>query len=65
MKLSLNSLTDFADIRRSQFYDVLKGSRPATTDCLAKVATVLEVEPFKLRVARGPESPFEPCRLHR
>ncbi len=45
---TLNSLADFAGVSRAQLYSVLAGDAAPTTDWLAKIAAVLEVEPSKL-----------------
>ncbi len=45
---TLNSLADFAGVSRAQLYSVLAGDAAPTTDWLAKIAAVLEVDPSKL-----------------
>ncbi len=52
--ITLNALADFADVSRAQLFDVLGGTKDATTDWLAKIAPVLEVEPWEL--LRPPDS---------
>ena len=47
----LNSLADFAGVSRAQLYAVLAATTAPTTDWLAKVAAVLEVEPSQLLAA--------------
>ncbi|MGC4065909.1 MAG: helix-turn-helix transcriptional regulator [Polyangiaceae bacterium] len=49
--ISLNALADFAGVSRAQLYAVLAESAAPTTDWLAKVAAVLEVDPARLFVA--------------
>jgi lambda repressor-like predicted transcriptional regulator len=46
--ISLNSLADFAQVSRSQLHAVLATAAAPTTDWLAKIAEVLEVEPSEL-----------------
>ncbi len=46
--ITTNALADFADVSRSQLYDVLAGRKGATLDWLAKIARVLKVEPWEL-----------------
>jgi transcriptional regulator with XRE-family HTH domain len=48
---TLNSLADFAGVSRAQLYAVLAGDAAPTTDWLAKIALILEVEPWKLLTA--------------
>ena len=48
----LNSLADFAGVSRAQLYSVLAGEAAPTTDWLAKIALVLEIEPWKLLAPR-------------
>ncbi|MDD9934144.1 MAG: helix-turn-helix transcriptional regulator [Myxococcales bacterium] len=50
----LHTLADFADVSRSQMYDVANGTKAATTDWLARVAAALEVEPCELLKPRSP-----------
>ena len=53
--MSLNALADFADVSRSQLYDVLGSNKAATVDWIAKVADVLDVEPWELlKPSAGP-----------
>jgi len=47
-KIALNSLADFADVSRSQLYDVLARRKTASVDWIAKVAKALEIEPWRL-----------------
>ena len=49
--MSLNALADFAGVSRAQLYSVLAETAAPTTDWLAKVALVLEVEPSRLLAA--------------
>ena len=48
--LSLNSLADFAGVSRAQMYNVLAANSSPSLDWIAKVAKVLEVEPWQLLV---------------
>ena len=43
--LALNQLADFAEVSRSQLYDVLNCKKRATIDWIAKIAKPLKVEP--------------------
>lgn len=49
-RIALNSLADFADVSRSQLYDVLARRKAPSIDWLAKVAKALDAEPWRLLV---------------
>jgi predicted transcriptional regulator len=57
--LSLNSLADFAGVSRAQMYNVLAGNSSPSLDWMAKVAKVLELEPWQLLVYDSVDSPPE------
>ncbi|MFH1262479.1 MAG: helix-turn-helix transcriptional regulator [Pseudomonadota bacterium] len=42
-KMSINALADFADVSRSQLYDILSSRKGATVDWIEKIADALEV----------------------
>lgn len=56
-KLPLAHLADRAPVGRAQLHSVLAGEKAPTTDWLARVASVLGVEPWELL---RPQDPAEP-----
>jgi len=51
--MTLNRLADFAGVSKAQLYNVLRSSSSPSTDWLAGVANVLEVEPWQLLAPRS------------
>jgi len=49
--IALNALADLAAVSRSQLYDVLAKRKAPSIDWLAKVATALDVEAWRLLLA--------------
>jgi hypothetical protein len=46
--LGTNKLADFAGVSRSQLYDVLAARKGASVDWVAKIAEMLDIEPWEL-----------------
>jgi DNA-binding phage protein len=48
--MRIGSLADFAEVSRSQLYDVLARRKAPSIDWIARIATALDVDPSKLLV---------------